>query len=305
MSSPGLKLVSVLALMVTVPALEGCGRCCRKNSEGSATTSAGYGVRRCPPSTNGSTASNKYGSSNKYASNGNNGASGKFGSSDGYGQNGKSTMRVNHGKNSFMLTGAMPTGATTGECYAQVYTMPEFDTVTEQVKVADAYESIEIVPAEYKWTEERIMVKPATTELVAVPAEFDTTDMVVETSPGFQSWVKADENHCTVQTNGPAPEDIFCLVSTPPTTTTVQAERLVKGPTVQKVSAPAEYQTVRVQKLVNPARTRRVVIPAQFESVTKTVMVSPGGVEWQRVSCDEAGYKFDNNNVRPVKYKNP
>jgi len=185
-----------------------------------------------------------------------------------------------------------------------VYLPPQFDTATERVCVREASERIEIVPAEYDWVEERVLVKEASKQLVEVPAQFDVKDHVVQTSPGHATWVKADEARCVADTPGPAPQDVFCLVSAPPTTMTIQTEQLVHGPKVKEVTVPAEYQTIRKQKLVRQATTRKVAIPAEFREVKKTVMVAPGRMEWQQVKCDPGAVQM-NKEFSRVSDRNP
>jgi len=196
--------------------------------------------------------------------------------------------------------GEMPQYATPGECYAQVYMPPEFEKVMERVCVREASEQIEIVPAEYEWIEEQMLVKEASTELVEVPAQFDVQDQLVQTSPGHATWVKVKEARCVADTQGPPPQDIFCLVTEPPTTMTIQTERVVEGPVVKEITVPAKYQTIRKQKLVRPATTRTVTLPAEFQEVEKTVMVVPGRMEWQRIDCDSVAFEQMNSEVRPA-----
>lgn len=190
------------------------------------------------------------------------------------------------GPNGLPRTSELPRNAGSGECYAQIYLPPEFETVTERVCVREESERIEVIPAAYEWSEERILVKEATTELVEVPAQFDVQNQTYQTDPGHSAWVKADQDHCRANTSGPAPQDIFCLVSEPPSNMTVQIQRLSRPAEVKEVHRPAEYQTVRKQKMIRPASTRRVKVPAEYQNIEQTVMVVPARLEWQRVQCD-------------------
>ena len=78
----------------------------------------------------------------------------------------------------------------------------------ERVCIREESERIEVVPAQYEWSEERILVKEASTELVEVPAQFDTDNLSIQTDPGLSAWIKADQSKCTAETSGPAPQDI-------------------------------------------------------------------------------------------------
>jgi hypothetical protein len=208
------------------------------------------------------------------------------------------------GSKRMVLTSDLPSNANSGECFAQVYLPPEFETVSDRVLVKEAFERVEVIPAEYEWTEERILVKEASTELVAHPPQFEPQQQTIELNPGHSTWMKADAHQCSANTAGPAPQDVFCLVSEPPTTMTLQKEQLVKAASVEEVAVPAEYQTVRRQKLVRAASTRRVSVPAEYREVERTVMLSPGRIEWQRVSCNPEAFG-KNARVMPVRDNNP
>lgn len=185
----------------------------------------------------------------------------------------------------FKLTGDLPANARVGDCYAKVFVAPQFDTVTERICVREESERLEIIPAQYEWVDEQVLVKEASTELVEIPAQFETREAVVQTSPGHTTW-KQTQARCVADTDGPPPQDVFCLVSAPPTTTSITTECQVKPATVEQRTIPAEYQTIRKQVCVKPATTRRINIPAEFRDIEKTVMISPGRMEWQRVDCD-------------------
>jgi hypothetical protein len=185
------------------------------------------------------------------------------------------------------LTSDLPPNARPGECYAKVFVPPEFATKTERVCVRAESERLEIVPAEFEWVDEKILVKEASSQLREIPAEFATEERVVQTSPGHTTWTKQTQARCVADnTYGPPPQDVFCLVSAPPATTTITTQRVSKPATVEEVTIPAEYQTVRRQKCVRPATTRRIPIPAEYRDIETTVMTSPGRMEWQRVDCD-------------------
>jgi hypothetical protein len=204
-----------------------------------------------------------------------------------FGQCKDTVALTTHKQTEFKLTGDLPANAKVGECYAKVFVPPQFNTVTERVCVREASERLEILPAQYEWVEEQVLVKEASTELVEVPARFETREAVVQTNPGHTTWTKQTQARCVADNNaGPPPQDIFCLVSAPPTTTTIQTECMVEPAKVEQRNIPAEYSTIRKQVCVKPATTRRIEIPAEYRDIEKTVMTSPGHMQWQRVDCD-------------------
>ena len=179
----------------------------------------------------------------------------------------------------------LPPNPHVGECYALTVTAPLFETVSERLCVKEATERIEIVPAQFEWVEEKVVVKEASTQLVEVAAQFEMQEKTVAVNPGHTGWVKESSANCDSENGKPA-RDIFCLVSSPPTTKTVRTQVMVKPASVEKVTIPAEYQTVRRQKLICPATTRKIAIPAEYEEVQKTIATGPGKMEWQRVLCE-------------------
>jgi hypothetical protein len=178
----------------------------------------------------------------------------------------------------------LPPNPVVGECYALTVTAPLFETVSERVCVKEATERIEIVPAQYEWVEEKVVVKEASTHFVEVPAQFEMQEKTVTASPGHTGWVKESSARCVSESNKPT-RDIFCLVSSPPTTQTIRTQVMVKAASLEKTTIPAEYQTVRRQKLICPATTRKISIPAEYDEVTKTIAKGPGKMQWERVLC--------------------
>jgi len=218
----------------------------------------------------------------------------------------KGTVALTTHQTEFKLTGDLPANAKPGECYAKVFVPPQFETVTERICVREESERLEILPAEYEWVDEQVLVKEASTELVEIPAQFETREALVQTSPGHTTWMKQTQARCVADTAGPPPQDIFCLVSAPPETMSIQTECMVKPATVEQRTIPAEYQTIRKQKCVQPATTRRVAIPAEFRDIEKTVMISPGRMDWQQVDCDlqattQGEFYHMDREVRPVR----
>ena len=269
MLSTGLKIGSALLCLAAIPAISGCAHSRAKTRTGRATLSLKYKhvteeLRR-------------------------------------FREQGGIVNRAKRKHNTpFASAGDMPPNAKSGECYARVYLPPVFETVTERVYIREESEKIEIIPAKYNWTEERVLVKEASTQLVEVPAQFYVQDHIVQTNPGHTTWIKADADRCVADTPGPTRPEIFCCVSEQPTTTTIQTERLMKGPMIKEVTVPAEYQTIRTQKLVRPASMRKVTVPAEFREIKKTVMVAPGRMVWYPVDCDTM-----NRKVRRVSDRNP
>jgi len=180
---------------------------------------------------------------------------------------------------------ALPPNARPGECYTKVYVPPEFATVTERIKVRDAYDELEVVPARYEWVEERVCVKEASEELRVVPAQFAMRPVTFEAQAGGTEWQVNANPTCVAYPRQPA-QDVFCLVSHPPILQTIPTQTLVKPAHVEKVRIPAQFQTIRRQKLVSPAMVRRVTIPAEYRDIQKNIKVCDGKMVWKRIECN-------------------
>ncbi len=178
-----------------------------------------------------------------------------------------------------------PPNAQPGECYGKVYVPAKYETKTERLCTKEACERLEIVPARYEWVEDRVLVKEASTELQEIPAEYKSAERTIEVKPGHTEWVMANSDKCRSE-NGQPVRQVYCLVSTPPETKTVNTQCLARPACTKEVPVAAEYQTIRRQKLIAPATTMRVTIPAEFENVEKNICVASGHMEWQRVICD-------------------
>lgn len=210
---------------------------------------------------------------------------------------------------------SLPLLARPGECYARVYTPPQFKTVTESVLRKAASERIEIVPERYEWAEETVMVKPASERIVeVVPAQYRWEEQSVLVKPESERIEQVPATYRNVterQLVRPASQqwqrgrgliekvdnltgDIMCLVETPAEYRDVTRSEVDQPATTRRVTVPAEYQTVRRQVLVKDAEVRREAMPAQYQSVKVRKLVEPAReqriavpAEYQTVSREE------------------
>ncbi len=175
-------------------------------------------------------------------------------------------------------SGANIDAARPGSCFAEHFSAPSYNTVTERIMVSEASEEIKLTPAKYEWAEQRVMVAPASRKLVEVPAVFETMQERVKVEDAKTVW-KAGRGAVEKIDHGTG--DIMCLVEIPAVYKTL-TKRVLKAPASTKVmEEPARYETIRVRKLVADASESRVAVPAQFKNVTKRVMQSGGSHTWQ------------------------
>jgi hypothetical protein len=182
----------------------------------------------------------------------------------------------------------LPLRARPGECYARVYTPPQFKTVSETVLKKAASERIEVVPERYEWDEQTVMVKPATERVVEVvpaqyrweeqqvlvkpagekieqiPATYKTTTERQLVKPASQQWKRG---HGLVEKVDNLTGDIMCLVEIPAEYRDVTHQEVETPASTRSTPIAAEYQTVRRQVLVKEAEVRKEEVAAQYQTV--------------------------------------
>ena len=191
--------------------------------------------------------------------------------------------------------GLLPANAKPGECYARVYTPPQYRTVTktvlakeaseiievdeprfewveESVLVQEASSRLEVVPARYDWIEEEVLVREASEELVVTPAQYKTVQEQVLVRAAHSSWKKG---RGPIERIDDTTGEIMCLIEEPAQYRTVTKQVLVAEATTQKIATPAEYNTVRKRVMVEPPKTVTVEIPAEYKTVRVRKQVSP------------------------------
>ncbi len=177
----------------------------------------------------------------------------------------------------------LPPNAKPGECYARVYVPPAYKTVTEQVVVQEASESVEIVPAEYEWFEEKVLVEPASERRETIPAQYEWVQEKVLVSPAQSVWKRGGG---LLEDVDGATGEIMCLVEVPAEYKTVRKQVMTQAADVRSIVVPARYETVRKKRLVSPERRRTTPVAARYETVSKQVKVSEGHIEWRKVLCE-------------------
>ncbi|MDO6460572.1 peptidoglycan-binding domain-containing protein [Granulosicoccaceae sp. 1_MG-2023] len=189
----------------------------------------------------------------------------------------------------------LPPNAKPGECYTRVWVEPQYRTVTERVRVSDASERIEVVPAKYakvkkrvlveeestklvtvpatyKTVTQRVLVKPAGTRIEQIPATYETVTERVLDKPAHTTWKKGTG---PIQRIDDTTGEIMCLVEVPASYKTV-TRRVLKSPaTTREVEIPAVYKTVTKRVVDQPATTREVVIPAKYTTIEVEEEVQP------------------------------
>jgi hypothetical protein len=188
-----------------------------------------------------------------------------------------------------------PPNAKSGECYARVFVLPVYKTVTKQVMTHEATEKVEIIPAHHETVEENVLTREASFKLEIVPAVYETVTeemLVAEEVRELQKvaavyektqdrYLDRPNNTILKRGNNPvkpvsnATGEILCRIEVPETFRTVSKTVVKTSPTTRNIVEPAKYQTISRRVVKEPATTRRVEIPAQGETIKVRKMIEP------------------------------
>ncbi|MEE9374452.1 MAG: peptidoglycan-binding domain-containing protein [Saprospiraceae bacterium] len=165
-----------------------------------------------------------------------------------------------------------------GKCYAKCKSPDQFETVTREVLVKQATNSITtiaavyetrtetilvkeaakqytVIPAQYTTVTENVMIYPTRTVTTMIPAKYGKESKQVLVSPARGAWVKKKKDpNCFSK----KPEDCYIACYE---------------------EVPAKYRTETYQVVVQPARAVEKVIPAKFTTVTKSVVSKEATVQ--------------------------
>ena len=202
----------------------------------------------------------------------------------------------NHGlSSSSPIEQGLP-NAQAGDCFARVIIPATYDTIPQTVTTQDAFDTIEVTPAQltpdtlniktrdegtryvvrqprYETITEEVLVRPAYEELSVVPAQFDTVTETITVGEPRKVWRKGRNLSAISRTD--ADGTVYCLVEEPAETRTV-SRRVVRVPEqVQTVTIPAQYKTVTKQVLVDPGGVDQQPIAAEYTDVTVSRLVTP------------------------------
>lgn len=171
--------------------------------------------------------------------------------------------------------------AEVGMCFHEHYTPATFGTVSEQVLLEAATETVQINPAQYEMVDQQVLVREASSKLVTYPAEYSTVEEQVIDKPAHTIWKKGTG---PIQRIDEATGEIMCLVEVPATYKTITKRVLTTPARTETVEIPAEYRTVSVRTMVADASETRTPVPAVYGTVEKQVVETEGGFVWHEVS---------------------
>ncbi|MFK7794854.1 MAG: peptidoglycan-binding protein [Gammaproteobacteria bacterium] len=182
------------------------------------------------------------------------------------------TAAKNHGIN---LDAATP-----GTCYHEHYIPAQYETVSEQVLVEEAYDQVSVSDAKYNWIEKEVLVREASTKLETVPAKYETITEQLIDKPAHTVWKKGTG---PIQRIDEATGEIMCLVEVPATYKTISKRVLKSAATTRTVNIPAEYKTVKVRELVSGPEEIRNQVPAKYKSLSSQRKIADKSFVWHEI----------------------
>ncbi|MEM6646593.1 MAG: peptidoglycan-binding domain-containing protein [Bacteroidota bacterium] len=204
-------------------------------------------------------------------------------------------------------------GAEAGQCFAQVYTPPRFDTETRRVLKSEASERLEVSQPTFNTTTERYMSQEGGQRILVratdgsrrpqmrrlddgsieiIPTGFTTTTerVIVKEASERLEVVPAEFETVTERVMVRPARTVW-----KPSTSRIYGAALrdtqgnmvtridQSGEVLCLVEEEAEFRTVTRRVVKSPARTRTVTIPAEYATITKRV---PTGVMVEELMTD-------------------
>ena len=184
------------------------------------------------------------------------------------------------------VASGLPGNAKAGECYAEYYQAPQYETIEEKILKKEASSRIKVSSAKYETVKEQVLVREGSEKVVEVPAVYETVTEKVLERPAYTTWKKG---RGPIQRIDHATGEIMCKVEVPAQYKTIQ-RRVLKTPAgTKKITVEPEYKTVSVRKLVASPNQESVEIPAEFTTYTRTIQKSQPSLSWRLVGSDGPG----------------
>jgi len=174
--------------------------------------------------------------------------------------------------------------STTGTCYHEHYIPAQYETVSEQVLVEEAYDQISMSDAKYNWIEKEVLVREASTRLESVPATYETVTEQLIDKPAHTVWKKGTG---PIQRIDEATGEIMCLVEVPATYKTISKRVLKSAATTRTINVPAEYKAVKVRELVSGPEEIRNQVPARYKALSSKRKTAERSFVWHEIHNKE------------------
>lgn len=182
-----------------------------------------------------------------------------------------------------------------GECYAKVITPAKFATRTEEIVVQEAAERVESIPAKFETTEQTVVVQEASRRIKVIPAVYGEAFEKIEVRPAESSWTLSNSRGAPaspgalegivrsgIELGNVEPGACFREYYTAAEYRTESQRVLIKEGSETIVATPAEYETVEERVVVKEAYTRTIDVPATYRTESESVLVEPARSVWKK-----------------------
>ncbi len=178
--------------------------------------------------------------------------------------------------------------ATPGTCYHEHYIPAQYETVSEQVLVEEAYDQVSASEATYNWVEKEVLVREASTKLVSEPAVYETVAEQIIDKPAHTIWKKGTG---PIQRIDEATGEIMCLVEVPATYKTISKRVLKTAAATSTTEVPAQYKAVKVRELVSGPAEIRNQVPAKYKALSSVRKTEDRSFAWHEIHNKEHTYR--------------
>ncbi len=236
----------------------------------------------------------------------------------------------------------LPANPQPGKCYVKCITPDEYKTETITYQSKAGYNTLKVVPAEYKTVTEKVMTKPASKKFIyhpavfetyyesyeseqahnklkVIPATFKSATEEHEIQPVTNGWEYGTYSDC--KSDDPRDCRVLCFKEYPAMSQTVVTSVLDKDASTTSSVVPGKTAKIKKQKISKEAYVEEIAIPAEYKTITKRVLVKDEsttslGVPSQQKTLtkqvltkkggvtvwEEVDCKLTTNNILPIYY---
>ncbi len=174
--------------------------------------------------------------------------------------------------------------ATPGTCYHEHYIPAQYETISEQVLVEEAYDQVSVSEAKYNWIEKEVLVREASTKLVSEPAVYETVTEQIINKPAHTVWKKGTG---PIQRIDEATGEIMCLIGIPATYKTISKRVLKTAAATSTIEVLAQYKSVKVRELVSGPAEIHNQVPAKYKALSSVRKTADKSFVWHEIHNKE------------------
>lgn len=237
----------------------------------------------------------------------------------------------------------LPPNPQPGKCYVKCITQDEYKTETVTIQDKPSFNTLKVIPAEFKTVTEKVLVKPASKKFIyhpavfetyhetyesqqghnklkVVPAKFKTATEQIEVQPVTSGWEFGTYSDC--KSDDPRDCRVLCFKEYPAVNQTITKTILDVDATTTATPIPGKSSKIKKQRISKEAYVQEIAIPAEYTVITKRVLVKDESTSSTPVSStnktftkqvltkkggvtvwEEIDCKLTTNNILPIYYE--